>query len=530
MDFRMLLHNPWIQRLIALSLGGMSALAFAPLFILPAYILAFSAIWVMFQAQVQQRATLSHLFWLGWWFGLGHFAAGLYWIAHALTVDLDAFWWLMPFALFGIPAILAVFIGIVFSLASLWPYDGISRAFAFTALWGGAEWLRGHIFTGFPWNLSGYVWGFSLEEMQLASVVGVYGLSMLVVLMSICLGYIVGHNKMSRNIGLLVFAIAVFGWGWGKYRLENANVKEIEPLAIRLVQPNIKQTMKWDPQQREDNFITLLDLSMAPSSLPLNAVLWPETAVPFFLEQETFRRIQIADSLPKEALLFTGALRRSDSNEGKMQAWNSLLVLDDQGEIVASYDKAHLVPFGEYLPFRSTLDTLLGKGTIKKITTGTIDFTPGAGPELISLPQGFPSFSGLVCYEVIFPRAIVNPDQPRPDWLINVTNDAWYGNTSGPYQHLEITRFRAIEEGIPLVRVANSGISAVINAYGRNMGSLGLGKKGVLDIFLPAPTQAIPFYGHWGDRVTFVLILMLFGLGWVVSLQRKREVRAYPTN
>lgn len=195
--------------------------------------------------------------------------------------------------------------------------------------------------------------------------------------------------------------------------------------------------------------------------------------------------------------------------------------MNSQAQIVASYDKSHLVPFGEYLPFRSSLDAIFGKGTLKKLTAGSLDFTPGKEPESISLPQGFPAFSGLVCYEVIFPHAVINPTQKRPGWMINVTNDGWYGNSAGPYQHLEISRFRAVEEGIPLVRDSNSGISVVFDAYGRSIGSIGLGKEGILDVLLPAPTRYVPLYARWGDWIVLILMAGALGLAWLFSLKRR---------
>jgi len=527
MDFRQIVLNSWSQRGIAFFLGALGALAFAPLFLLPALLLAFSGIWFLLEQEIDHKASVLKIFWLGWWFGLGHFTAGLYWIAYALTIDLAAFWWLIPFALLGIPAVLAVFTGLSFILTKLWPYKGISRAFAFAAIWVGVEWLRGHLFTGFPWNLVGYTWSFSPEMMQTASLAGVYGLSLLTLLMAVSLGYIVGKSPFERNISLSVYLIAALCLVWGKERLSHPDVISAPPLAIRLVQPSIPQSLKWDPVQREANFQRLLEITRRPSALPLKAIIWPESAVPFFLEQDNFHRNRIAEVMPKDSLLFTGALRRTPPGKTPVAFWNSLLTLNDQGQIVAHYDKSHLVPFGEYLPLRKILDALFGKGTIKKITIGTIDFTPGPGPESIPLPEGFPTFSGLVCYEVIFPRAVINLTQDRPGWMINVTNDGWYGRTSGPYQHLEIARFRAIEEGVPLVRAANSGVSAVFDAYGRNLGSLGLEKKGVLDVILPTPTRFIPLYAQWGDWIPLGLVLTILALSWAFSFKTRREEKLY---
>jgi apolipoprotein N-acyltransferase len=521
MGFLPLFLKSWSQRGIVFIFGSVGALAFAPLFIFPAILLALSGIWFFLNRSLDQKASFWEIFWLGWWFGLGHFTVGLYWITYALTVDLAAFWWLIPFALLGIPAILGIFTGISFMVLKLWPYEGISRAFAFAAIWVGFEWLRGHLFTGFPWNLLGYVWAFSPEMVQTASLWGVYGLSLLTLLIGFSINYIARKEFFERNVVLTLYLIVALGWVWGKVRLENPDVIASPPLAIRLVQPSIPQSLKWDPAQKEANFNELLSLTTRPSHLPLKAIIWPETAVPFLLEQEDFRRQLISEVIPKEGLLFTGGIRRTPLGLAPLEIWNSLLVLNNQGNIIAHYDKSHLVPFGEYIPFRNFTDSLFGKGSIKKITAGIMDFTPGPGPETTILPDGFPSFSGLVCYEVIFPGAVINPVQKRPAWMINVTNDGWYGHTSGPYQHLEMTRFRAVEEGIPLVRAANSGISAVFDAYGRNLGSLGLGTKGVLDVFCPTPTRVVPLYARWCDWITLILILGTFALAWLFSFKRQ---------
>ncbi len=515
--------KPWPMRGIAFVLGGVGALAFAPTFIFPALLLSFSGIWFLLEKEIVNKASFPKIFWLGWWFGLGHFTFGLYWIAFALAVDLETFWWVVPFALFGIPSILGLFTGLSFVLTKAWPYTGISRAFAFAAIWVGVEWLRGHLFTGFPWNLTGYGWAFSLEMVQTTSLIGTYGLSLLALLMAISLGYFMGKRPFERNIALAVYLIPILCWVWGKNRLDHPDVLATPSLALRLVQPSIPQTLKWNPKEQEAHFQQLLKMTQMPSALPLQAVIWPESAISYFLEQDPFRCVLIAETLPKGSLLFTGALRKTPSGKIPLEIWNSLLVLNDQGNIVAHYDKAHLVPFGEYLPFRHVLDSIFGKGSVKKITAGTIDFTPGPGSETISLPTGYPSFSGLVCYEVIFPKAVVNADQPRPGWLINVTNDAWYGNTSGPYQHLEIARFRAVEEGIPLVRSANSGVSAVFDAYGRTIGRIGLNQISVLDVLLPAPTRLTSFYGKWGDWITLVLIMGALGLAWGFSFKVRKE-------
>jgi len=514
-----MLEKPWISRSIVCGAGAIGALGFSPTFLLPALILSLSVAWFLLDTTLEGPYPKRRAFWLGWWFGLGHFTVGLYWISYALTLDLATFGWLIPFSLFGLPALLSFFTGSAFLLTAYWPYPGVSRAVAFAAFWVAIEWLRGHIFTGFPWNLTGYAWGFSLPMSQVASLVGVYGLSLIILLLAISLQYLATRNLFHRVLVLTLYIGVALLFLWGHQRLHHPDVIAAPPHAIRLVQPNIPQSLKWDPLQREDHFRTLLTLTAAPSSLPLKAVIWPESAIPFFLEHHPFRRIVIADTLPRNAVLLMGADRRTPPEVSPVKIWNSLLVLDTDGNIVAHYDKTHLVPFGEYLPFRNLLNTLFGQGRLKNLTAGMLDFTPGEGPCCHMLPKGLPPFTGLVCYEAIFPGNVINPLHPRPSWLVNVTNDGWYGNTSGPYQHLESARFRAIEEGIPLVRVANSGISAVFNAYGQTVGSIALHTKGTLDVFLPSPTRVMPFYAQWGDWTTLALLLLTLALAWSLSFK-----------
>lgn len=521
MDFLRIILRPWPARGICFLLGALGALAFAPLYIFPAILLSLSCAWFLLEQHLENNTSYIKLFYLGWWFGLGHFTVGLYWITFALYVDLESFWWVIPFALFGIPSILAIFTGLVFGLIKLWPYQGVSRAFAFAGIWVVLEWIRGHIFTGFPWNLVGYAWGFNLDISQVASLVGIYGLSLLAILLALSLNYLVKQNPYERNVAIFICLVTLSGWFWGKNRLLYPEEKRSIPIAIRVVQPNIPQTLKWNPLQQQANLETLLKLTGKPSQLPLKAIIWPESAISFFLEYEPKLRLKIANTLPKESYLLTGALRRTPPGEIPVQLWNSLIVMNHKGEILGSYDKSHLVPFGEYLPFRSELDKLFGAGSIKKITAGTVDFKAGNGPQNLKFAEDLPALSGLICYEVIFPNAIINRFALRPDWIVNVTNDGWYGRTSGPYQHLEMTRFRAIEEGVPLVRAANTGVSAVFNGYGQTIGLLDLGEQSVLDVLLPAPTYHIPLYAKWGDWIPLALVLVTFLIAYLMSFIRR---------
>jgi apolipoprotein N-acyltransferase len=277
---------------------------------------------------------------------------------------------------------------------------------------------------------------------------------------------------------------------------------------LRLVQPSIPETMKWDPAVAEANFHRLIELSGGPAEHPLAAVLWPEAAATFLLERDGPHRAAIAAVAPGAGYVITGALRANPAPGPPTQIWNSVEAIDGAGAIRASYDKAHLVPFGEYNPLSDVLP-------IGKITPGSIDLSAGPGPLTIALP-GLPAFSPIICYEAIFPGAAVD-DKARPAWILNVTNDAWYGRSSGPYQHFAIARTRAIEEGLPLVRVANNGISGVVDPAGRIVARTGLDSVGHADVPLPAALSAT-LYATAGDWPFAAMLL----LGILPALLRRR--------
>src|SRR5216683_5806099 len=277
---------------------------------------------------------------------------------------------------------------------------------------------------------------------------------------------------------------------------------------LRLVQPSIPETMKWDPAGAEANFHRLIELSSGPAEHPLAAVLWPEAAATFLLERDGPHRAAIAAVAPRDGYVITGALRANPAPDPPTRIWNSVEAVDGAGAIRARYDKAHLVPFGEYMPFGDVLP-------VKKITPGSIDLSAGPGPQTIALP-GLPAFSPIICYEAIFPGAAID-SAARPAWILNVTNDAWYGHSSGPYQHFGIARTRAIEDGLPLVRVANNGISGVVDPAGRVVARTGLDSVGYADVALPA---ALPptLYAAGGDWLFAAMLL----LGTLPALRRRR--------
>lgn len=501
----------WRRILLAVAFGLLATASLPPIhaivLLLPAFI---GLLWLIDGSSGWRGAFAA-----GWWFGFGHFAAGFYWIAHALLTDAQQFGWMVPFAVGGLAAVVAVFPGIAALLVRASGARGAGRVLVLGASWTALEWLRGWIFTGFPWNLIGTVWVVSEPMMQLAAVCGVYGLSLLSVTVAAMPAVLAdGAGVERRAFGAVAAAAAVLGAAWvgGAARLAVAPGGEVADIRLRLVQPAIDQKLKWRPKLRLAHVKRQLDMSSAPptragSPSPTH-IIWAETAVPFNLASEQGLLKALGATVPAAGLLVAGAPRLTRREGAPARIWNSLHAVDESGAIVGTYDKHHLVPFGEYVPFRGLLN-------VSKLVPGRIDFSPGPGPVTLRLP-GLPPFSPLICYEAIFPGRVLNKED-RPTWLLNITNDAWFGVSSGPYQHFAAARFRAVEEGLPLVRVANTGISAVVDAHGRTVASLGLGVTGVLDSPLPAALEGITPYGLFGDWMVAALVLAAAAGGVLLS-------------
>lgn len=489
----------WRRYALAFGLGALATLAFPPVYAVPVLLPAFVGfLWLLDGARRAPRPGRSALA-TGWWFGFGQFAFGMYWIAFALLTDVARYWWLLPFSALGVPAALALFIAVAAWVTHRAGLIGVARVVWFASIWTIVEWLRGTIFTGFPWNLMGYVWAGSPVMVQLAAYTGVYGLSLWTVMTASMPAVLnaadaKGHLPRSRVCGLFVAALLPVIVGTvGASRLADAPAVDreaVEGVRLRLVQPNIVQSHKWRNDLREANVRAHLELTREPGLEHSTHVIWPETAVPYVLGSEPALRRIIGSVAPPGGLVITGTVRAQEQAGMPFQVWNSLQALDSGGTILGSYDKFHLVPFGEYVPLRKFLP-------INKITSGGTDFSAGPGPQTVVLP-GLPPVSPLICYEVIFPGEVIDR-QNRPAWLLNVTNDAWYGRTAGPHQHFAIAGLRAVEEGVPLVRSANTGISGVVDSYGRVVGRLALGTRGVLDVDLPAALPMPTLYAQTGN-------------------------------
>lgn len=500
----------WRGRGVAFAVGAVATLALPAVYFLPALYLSFPVLLWMLAGRRGRKAAFG----LGWWFGFGYFGLSLYWIGNALLVFAAQHAWLLPFAALGLPAFLAFFIGFA-TLAASFVQGPAARAIALAAAWGAVEWLRGHVLTGFPWNLVGNGWAGSDALIQSAAVLGIYGVSLIAVL-SACLpaALLAGPRRMRIGLAAVSIALIAVPWVAGQVRLAAAppvGSSTVEGIGLRLVQAAVPQREKWRRDLRGRNLRQYLALSTADRPDWITHIIWPENAATFFLADDAPVRLALAKAVPPGGLLITGAPRRERQ---PLRIWNSVFAIDERAAVAGWYDKFHLVPFGEYAPFRDYLP-------VEKIAHGMVDYSVGPGPTTLRLP-GLPPVSPLICYEVIFPGAVTDPDDP-PAWLLNLTNDAWYGKTAGPHQHLAITRVRAVEEGLPLVRVASTGISAVIDPFGRIAGRIPLGTAGVLDSRLPKALAARTWYSRYGDLPFFLLLACLAGLAVAFQPRNARQ-------
>jgi apolipoprotein N-acyltransferase len=491
---RVMLAWGWRRAAIAFAAGAASTLALAPFNLWPVMFLTFPIlVWLIDGSAAGRWGGVLTAAGAGWWFGFGYFLAGLYWVGHAFLVDVKTFGWLLPFAVAGLPAGLALFTAAGLALArAVWP-PGPSRVLALAVALTLVEWLRGHLLTGFPWNAYGYALTGSLVLAQTAAVVGIWGLTLIAVAAFASPAVLVDERSHTARpwvaplcAGLVLAVCATYG----VIRLSQSPTSFVAGVRLRIIQPNLQQDEKFNygaKQQVMARYLALSDRATGPGSTGIRDVthlIWPESAFPFFIAREPDALAQIAGLLPPGTILITGGVRPHETTPGAHIAhgYNSIYVIDHDGSIIATYDKLHLVPFGEYLPLQSLLESF-GLMQLTKVQGG---FLSGERRRPLAIP-GAPAALPLICYEIIFSGEAVPRSGERPGWLINVTNDGWFGNSTGPYQHLQQARVRAIEEGLPVVRAANTGISAVIDPVGRVVKALPLAAEGVLDAPLPRP-------------------------------------------
>jgi apolipoprotein N-acyltransferase len=537
----------WRRILIAFLAGVSTTLALPPTDIWPVPFITFPVlVWLVDGAAAGRLGGVLAAATAGWWFGFGYFLAGLYWVGHAFLVDAKTFGWLLPFAVIALPAGMALYTALGLALARLIWTRGAARVLALAISLTLAEWLRGHLFSGFPWNVYGYALISPLWLAQGAALIGIWGLTFLAVAIYASPAVLADDRSQTKRPWLapaLSVAVIAALATYGAIRLNRTPTGYVDGVRLRIMQPNLQQDEKFNYAQKQQvmsRYLALSDRASGPQSTGVRDVthlIWPESAFPFFLTREADALAQIAGLLPKGTVLITGAVRPPETKPGEpiIRAYNSIYAIDHDGSIVSVYDKVHLVPFGEYLPFQDLLERL-GLVQLTKVRGG---FIAGDRRRNQHVP-GAPSFLPLVCYEIIFPGDAVPRSEragwlydhlgryvdwpfvagsgERPGWLLNLTNDGWFGASAGPYQHFQQARVRAIEEGLPLVRAANTGISAVVDPLGRVIASLPLGTEGVLDAPLPqaiSPTT----YARAGDGP----LAMMAGLALVVIMRARRK-------
>jgi apolipoprotein N-acyltransferase len=522
----------WRRAGLAAGAGALGALAMPPFGLWPVLFFTMAVAVLLLDGVADPRPSRRRFraFLDGWLWGFGYFVAGLWWLGAAFLVEADRFAWAMPLGVMGLPAVLALFPALGFLLAHLLWRPGWARLPAFAGAMALAEMARATLFTGFPWNSLGQALAQNLHLAQSASLVGLHGLTVLALLAfaapAVALTREAGAGRSPAR-ALLALPLLILGGMalFGVLRIPSAATPLVEGVRLRVMQPNLPQDAKFQPARaREiiDRYLALSDRPTSPGTLGLQDtthLIWPESAFPVLIAQQPELLRRILAALPPTTTLVTGAARAGAvlPGEGRPPIFNSILVMTREGGISAFYDKHHLVPFGEYLPepFEQAIRAL-GLREFVAIPGG---FSAARTRRSLTVP-GLPPVAASICYEAIFPGAVLpQGNGPRPQVLLNVTNDAWFGLTPGPHQHLAQARLRAIEEGLPLIRAANNGISAVFDPYGRTLSRLDLGLDGVLDTGLPRAIDLTTFsrVGHAFAAGSVLLLLA------VALLMRRRS-------
>lgn len=501
--------------IVMLLLGAFSALSFAPFYLFPVLVISYPLFMLMSVVSDQPK----HSFYNGFLFGFGHFFVGLYWIGNSVEVEVDIPNWVGPIMVALLALYLSLFPGLVAYILKIIHRNHtpskklINISISFIVLWSLSEWLRGILFTGFPWNLMGYVWGFSDIMLQSTAIWGIYGLGIITLILSILTFFAVINYLRILSVSFITISIVGL-YFFGSNRLPEI-VENVDQVNLKVVQANIQQKDKWPYENWSKNLVTHMDMSDGNISENKDIIIWPETAVIYSISEEPLRRDVISSILNDEDFILTGFPRRQRDPD-QTRIFNSLIAINKEGDIEGIYDKSHLVPFGEYIPsFITNIMVPLG---LDQMFTGGQGFSHGEGIKTLSIP-GMPSVGVLICYEIIFPGQVTDPEN-RPEWLLNITNDAWYGESTGPYQHLLQTRVRAIEEGLPLVRSASTGISAIIDPYGRVVDELDLNKRGVLEGALPQKLSKRTLYSYLKEWI-FACIGVTLTIVNIVFLRRR---------
>ena len=519
---RIILLWGWRRALAAFLAGALAVLGQAPYDFFAACFVSFPVlVWLLDgttgEASRGLFRRLRPAFAVGWWFGFGYFLAGLWWIGQALLVEADDYAWAMPFAVVGIPLLLAFFYGFAAALARLLWSSGIGRIAALAFAFALAEWLRGFLFTGFPWNAVGYAAMPVPLLMQSVSAIGMSGMNALAVFVFAMPALLAGRRDLVVGAAIAGILVAVH-LGFGYYRLTTP-VQVAKTLDVRIVQPAVDMREKWDASVRDRIFATLLGMSSktpASGKPKPQLILWPETSVPFLFTERPDALTALGEMLTDGQMLVAGAVREEGASaNAATRYYNSVVAINDKGEIVDAVDKVHLVPFGEYLPFADWLRRV----SIEQLVAGPAMFAAGNERHPISLPG---AISGLpfVCYEVIFPD-LVSVDATSSQLIVNLTNDAWFGDTPGPYQHFRQAQIRAVENGLPLLRAANNGISAVVDARGRIVDALAIDARDTIDARVAVATSQDVVSAAQRRVNGYLLMLALALIAFVLCVRHK---------
>ncbi|MBX3598969.1 MAG: apolipoprotein N-acyltransferase [Rhizobiaceae bacterium] len=511
------------RTLAALLAGAFAVLIQAPFdFIFAGFVSFPILVWLLDGAAPSVSAGLlgkfKPAFVTGWWFGFGYFLAGMWWVGSALTVESQTYAWALPFAIVGLPLVLALYFGLATALARLLWSDGIGRIAALGAAFALAEWLRGTLLTGFPWNPIGF--GLMpvpvlMQSVGIVSDIGMNALAVFVFAMPALLG-----GKRHRASGIALAAVLLAAHVAYGFKSLSTPEPTGSTLNVRIVQPNIDLTEKWDSSVRDRIFNTEIGLSQRPpekGKAKPTLIIWPETSIPFIFQDYPEGLRRMGDMLGEGQLLLAGVARTEGTGDSTLY-YNSIVAIDGKGEVINAFDKVHLVPFGEYMPFEWVFEKL----GINQFVAGPMNFIPGARRNPMPVPGNFAALP-YICYEIIFPNLMFN-EAPESSFILNVTNDAWFGNTPGPYQHLRQAQIRAVESGLPLVRAANTGISAVIDPKGRVLDALAINMQGYIDATITVSPQAYsaPFPNRTLNGIAVTLALALLAV--IMSLYRKFRI------
>ena len=529
--------------LTAIAAGAIAAIALPPLDFPASAFVAFPLlVWLLDGVGVRRTfiRTLLADFWIGWLFGFGYFVAGLWWMGSAMLVDAAAFAVFIPLAVIGLPAICAVYFGLATMLARRFWTDSALRILSLAGALALFEWLRSFVLTGFPWNEIGVLAAPTPMLMQSVSLIGVNGLTLLAVIVFAAPAVIA--DRHGRLPVLALAALIVAGHiGYGTWRLATHPTTFVDGVNVSIVQASIAQSDKFDEAAAQRIFARQIAVTekgradraqaadaaqtsgsgakivtVAPKTQTL--IVWPESSLPFVLTERPEAIARLAEMIQPGETLIAGAPRVEPLSSGGERLYNSVLVINDNGEIVDARDKVHLVPFGEYMPFGAFFERY-GIMNLAQMPGG---FSAGTQGDPITL-EGVPSFLPLICYEAIFPAEIVaNITKTRPGFLVNDTNDGWFGETPGPYQHLRLAELSAVAVGLPLVRAANTGISVVTDAYGRELDALALGATGTIESQLPVAAPSTP-YSRFGNMPFMMLLSATFMIVVLGSLSISRQ-------